>query len=618
MENIMLGLVVNEIIDTEKKTNKTLSAFISKKSIIETVHLNIDESKINKNLNQCLNIVASMQTIPSHKTELLKKYQSDLTNVTHVLEQQIRSRNQNIHAQVMLLKYMALLANIQNTGEYFIQQSLDEKLDIESLKKHLSTVAIASIFYDIHHLEMLFTHDITEAINQHLPDIQNLESIIDIPVSRKRFYSTFIEQLEKLDESFSALNLYYKLICDTATIMAEIHKTQIIFIKKLNALTVLKSHFRSIFFDYIELLEEVEKTSFEFMEKSSELTLDHESFYAYFHALAKAILFYNANRPKMRFTIKELTIIRNLLPKELEFSTILMSPLSRIFACYKFLEALKKLDPSYTDLQNKCKSILNDLQNGLRVVEGDYSLEDEKILSAKALLKSSHIIADEKKENLTEAKPSRSAENVSRSWLPYLNFFSFISNTQQNSQREPSELEFAPIDPTEKEALLPNSNPVRSVPASSEISTSSLSLTQIFERIRQITLLNFNSDCPPFIDPDSPHSSHSSSSSLDTNSEHTEPALSTTDSSFSDDTDPNELYFIVIRPESECEDEDAPRLTIYEEVVQPAKKLTLFERTTELLWYYLGYQTSRSANTDTPYPISETQESFTTVSSKKT
>jgi hypothetical protein len=559
---ITAELIIDEIIETEKKISEHLNAFISQQSIIEEFNFKLDETTINKSLSECLKIVGAIQSTTPNQIQLLSQYQSDLTLISHKLEHQIK----NNHAQSTILKYIELLKTIQATSQDFIQKSQNYKLDFESFKLHLTAIACATVFYEVHYPKMQFTQDVMDTLSQKLPDDQDLESILNIPASRKTFYSDFIKELLKLDASHEVLNTQCELIFNIAKIITDLNKSEQTFIDNITALTELNANFTGPFLHYIDLLITIQDTSRHFIEKSQHLKLDPESLKAHLTALAEATIFYNANRPKIKFTKDELERIKNLLPKDLKLDSILVLAMKRNFFYYNVLTQLLALEPSYTVMQTECKSILDDIENAIRFVkEGDNGLEKEKIASAKVLLTSSQVIRHEKREECQEVKPSIEADPAPP------------SNVLPKSQAQPS-----------------------SIPT----------LASILRTIQEICLLNFyiegnvppdpnvyysNSSLPKF----SQSSSSESSSSESTPSERSSSDLAMSDiSDFSDETDIGDFIMILKQEKEEEEEEGAPRLNIAETVVKPATKLSLIQRTTELLWYYMGYDTSISSLQD--------------------
>lgn len=569
---ITVELIIDEIIETEKKISKHLNAFISQQAIIEELNFKLDESAIHKSLSECLKIVGAMQSTSPNQIQRLTQYQSDLTLIGRKLEHQIKNNN----AQATLLKYINHLKTIQATSQDFLQNSQNGTFDLESLKTHLAAIASATVFYEAHYPKMQFTQDVMDNLSEKLPDDQDLESILNIPVSRKLFYTDFINELQKLDASYEMLNTECKRLFHIAKIITDLKKSEHTFIECITALTELKANFTGPFLQFVDLLESIIDTSRHFIENTHDLKLDPQSLKAHLTAITEARIFYTVNRPKMKFTKDEHERIINLLPKDLKLDSILMSAMNRNISYSNFLKQLQAYDPSYAPLLEDCKSILDDSNNALRVIDGDYELEKDKIASAKVLLTSSQVIRHEKREKREEAKPSIEV-----------------------SQPPPSN-------------VLPLTVPT---------------LASIVRTIQEICLLNFyvegnmpadpnvyysNSELPKF----SQSSSSESFSSESTHSERSssEPAMSDpTLSDFSDETDIDDFLIILTKVE-ESDAEDAPQLHIAE-TVQPAKKLNWVQRTSELLWYYMGYETAQ--DTALPNEPNTKEEVFHSLSPAK-
>lgn len=557
---ITVELIIDEIIETEKKSTEHLHAFISQQSIIENFNFKLDENSINKSLSECLKIVGAIQSTRPNQIQQLSQYQSDLILISNRLEHQIK----NNVAQATLLKYIDLLKIIQNASQDFIQKSQNYKLDFESFKTHLKAIANAIVFYEVHYPKMQFTQEITDSINEKLPDNQNLESILNIPLSRKTFYTDFINELVKVDASHGVLNTECNLQFNIAKIMTDLIKSEQTFIENISALTELKTNFTGAFLHYIDLLIRIQNTSRDFLEKSNNLELDPEALKAHLTALAESTIFYNANRPKMKFTKDELERIENLLPKGLQLNSILILAMKRNFFYYNLLTQLQALDPSYTVLQTQCKSILDDIENAIRFVkEGEDSLEKEKVASAKLLLASSQVIRHEKREKLEESKPSIEA-----------------------------------IEPPPSNVLPENHAQPSSVPT----------LASILRTVREISLLNFYVEGNMPADPNVYYSNSSlpkfsqSSSSESTLSERSSSDVALSDPTLSDYTEEADIndFLIILTQEQESDIESTPRLNIAETVIKPANKLTWYQRTSELLWYYMGYDTTNNPSQDAP------------------
>lgn len=571
---ITVELIIDEIIDTEKKISEHLNAFISQQSIIEELNFKLDENTIHRSLSECLKIVGAMQSTSPNQIQQLRQYQSDLTLISRKLELQIKNND----AQATLLKYIDLLKTIQATSQDFVQKSQNYTLDLECFKVHLTAIANATVFYDIHYPKMQFTQDVVDSINEKLSGDQDLESILNIPVSRKTFYCDFIKELLTLDQNYEILNAQCKLIFNIAKLITDLNKSEKVFIDNITALTELKANFTGPFLHYIDLLITTQATSGNFLEKSKNLKLDPESLKPHLTALAEATIFYNANRPKMKFTKDELERIKNLLPKDLKLDSILVLAMKRNFFYYNVLTQLQALDPSYTVLQTECKSILDDIENAIRFVkEGDDELKKETMASAKALLVSSQVIRHEKRVEQEEARPSI-------------------------DEREEADFSIEEATPLHSN-VLPQSQPQpSSVPT----------LASIVRTIQEICLLNFyvegnmpadpnvyysNSELPKF----SQSSSSESSSSETTHSERSSSDLAQSDPTFSDFSDETDIddFFIILTKVEESDAEDAPRLNIAETVIKPATKLNWVQRTSELLWYYMGYETPQNATLST-------------------